>query len=75
MRDHYFTKTGIRRLMKESGAYIVEQDAVKELVDYLEEYGKKVTKKALEHAHDNGRKGIIPNDVAQALGGYVEMYE
>jgi histone H3/H4 len=61
--------------MKERGAYIVEQDAVMELVDYLEEYGKKVTKKALEHAQDNGRKGITPDDVAQALGGYVEMYD
>ncbi|MHA1794239.1 MAG: histone [Promethearchaeota archaeon] len=66
MADKYISKAPIRRLMKEQGAYLVAEDAVVQLVSYLEKYAQDLTKKALEVAQKDHRKKLLSDDVFSA---------
>ena len=65
MGDH-ISKAPIRRLMKAQGAYLVAEDAVVGLVDYLEKYAQEVTKKAIKVAKEDKRKKLTAADVEAA---------
>lgn len=52
--------------MKSYGANLVAEEAVTTLIDYLEEYAKEVTKKAIKVAGEDKRKKVTAEDVMAA---------
>jgi histone H3/H4 len=63
----FVAKAPIRRLMKDEGAKLVAEDAIKLLVSKLEEIGKATTKKAIEIASADKRKRLTGVDIQQAI--------
>lgn len=62
------TKTALRRLMKnEAGAQIVAADAVKYLLEQINDIAIDITKKALELAQHAKRKTIQRKDIKIAI--------
>lgn len=51
------------KVMKASGAERVSEEAKKELVSVLEEYGKKIGKQALKISNFSGRKTVQKKDI------------
>ena len=62
-----FEWSPIRELMKESGAEMVSHDAVDALIDYLGEYAREMTNKALEMTRHAGRKKLTKDDLEIAF--------
>jgi len=62
-KDSFIAKAPIRRLMRSEGAYLVAEEAVEYLVEYLSKHGGDITKKALEHAEKDGRKKVTGGDI------------
>lgn len=62
-----FAWSPIRELMKNSGAAMAANNAVDELIKYLEEVGAQITSKALECAKHAGRKKITEEDMKIAM--------
>jgi histone H3/H4 len=63
----FIAKAPIRRIMRGEGAYLVADDAVDLLVEYLTTYGKEITKKALKIAEEDKRTKLTGDDVYSAL--------
>ena len=61
-------KAPIKRIIKEEGAERVSADAVDTLVEFLEDEGEAVAKKAFEYAKYANRKTIKAEDIALAIG-------
>jgi histone H3/H4 len=57
----------VTRLIRDAGAERVSEDASQELVGLLEEYGEKITKKAVYLAKHAGRKTVKVSDILQAV--------
>lgn len=57
----------IKRIMKESGAERVSEDAAVELAKAMEEYAEAVSEQANKLAKHAGRKTITADDVKLAL--------
>ena len=70
----FFKKRQVRRIMKNQGAYLVEEDAVDALIDYIERKGKILTKKAIEQASEADRTSITYDDLLNAIGGVTVLY-
>lgn len=64
--DTIFSKTHVKRVLKEAGADRVSSDAIVEMEKALVEYGKTVGKKALELANMAKRKTIQVDDIKKA---------
>ena len=69
MAEKVISKAPIRRLMKNYGANLVAEDAVKHLIDYLEGFAKDVTKEAIAVAKGDKRKKVTAEDVMAAAKG------
>ena len=63
-----FAWSPLRALMKKAGAEIVAREAVDNLMDYLEEYSRNLTEKALEISKHAGRKKVTKDDLLIATG-------
>lgn len=61
------TKTSVRRLMGDEGADIVADDAIQFLVQKLEEYAVKVTRVAVKHMKDHGRKRLDATEIRAVI--------
>lgn len=57
----------LKRIMKESGAARVSDDAVEALADALEEYAEETSRQAIKLANHAGRKTVTEDDVKLAL--------
>lgn len=55
------------RILENSGAKRVSKEAAEKMADLLEEYGQKISKKALMIAKHSGRKTVQANDIKLAL--------
>ncbi|WEL22907.1 histone family protein [Candidatus Nanohalovita haloferacivicina] len=53
----------VKRIIKQSGASRVSEDAVEELRDELEEYASDRAREAKEYAQHAGRKTVQADDV------------
>ncbi len=62
-----FAWSPLRALMKKAGAEIVSRAAVDNLMDYLEEYAKKLTGCARDIAKHSRRKKITAGDMKIAI--------
>lgn len=60
--------------MKSQGAYVVEENAVDELMEHIEQKGKNITKKALAEANESDRTRVTYDDVLGAIGGLKVLY-
>ncbi|OIO21262.1 histone [Candidatus Micrarchaeota archaeon CG1_02_47_40] len=58
----------VERLIRNSGAERVSNEAARELADFLEKYAMKVAAKALKYAKHAGRKTITGEDIYLAIG-------
>ncbi|MBD3188543.1 hypothetical protein GF325_17055 [Candidatus Bathyarchaeota archaeon] len=59
----FIAKAPIRRLMRNHGADLVAENAVLGLINYLEEWGAKVTKNAMDIVKKEKRKRISAADI------------
>lgn len=57
----------IRRIMKGEGAFLVAEDAVDCLVEYLEGLVKKATLESMKIAESDKREKITGDDITEAL--------
>ena len=62
-----FAWSPLRALMKKAGAQIVSRAAVDKLMDWLEEYAKKLTGCALDIAKHSKRKKVTQGDMKIAI--------
>ena len=62
-----FAWSPLRALMKKAGAQIVSRAAVDKLMDWLEEYAKKLTGCALDIAKHSRRKKVTQGDMRIAI--------
>ena len=62
-----FAWSPLRALMKKAGAEIVSRAAVDKLMDWLEEYAKKLTACALDIAKHSRRKKVTQQDMKIAI--------
>jgi len=53
-------------MMKGEGAYLVAEESVITMVEYLVTLGKEITQKAQKIAEEDGRKKITGDDVFRA---------
>ena len=60
-------KAPIARIIKESGAERVSEDAKEELAAYLEEVAREVSKKANDYAKVANRKTVKADDIKLAI--------
>ena len=65
--ERLIAKAPVRRMMKEVGAYLVADDAVDLLLEFLISKGGEITKTAIKIAEDDKRKKITGDDVFQAV--------
>ncbi len=56
----------VDRIIKDSGARRVSIDARQELAKAIEEYGLKISEKAVEIASSKGRKTVRAEDIKEA---------
>ncbi len=71
-KNPYFSKTPLRRLMKQAGAGPVSEDALQSLIKQLEKRGREITQIAIKMAEHAGRKTVTAEDIQLALE-YVEQ--
>ncbi len=64
-----FAWSPLRALMKRSGAEIVSRVAVDKLLDWLEEYAKKLSACSLDIAKHSKRKKVNYDDMKMAIWG------
>ena len=60
-------KAPVARLIKESGAERISEDAKEELAAYLDEVARNVSKKAVEAAKFANRKTVKGDDIKLAI--------
>jgi len=72
-KNPYFSKTPLRRLMKQAGAGPVSEDAIQSLITQLEKRGRDITQVAIKMAEHAGRKTVTANDIALAMD-YVDQH-
>ena len=65
--DFEFSIRSIRRLFKNSTNKRVSEDSLKELGQEMNDFGLKVTKKAMEVAEEDGRETVRGEDIRQAV--------
>ena len=65
-------KAPVKRIIQNEGAERVSADAVDALVEYLEDYGEEVSKKAVAYARYAKRKTVKAEDIALGIGGSSE---
>lgn len=61
------SRSSVDRIIRSCGAQRVSKDASKELSRYLEEIGKKISKKAIKLSYHAGRKTVNAEDIKLAL--------
>jgi histone H3/H4 len=64
--DRAIAKAPVRRMMKEVGAFLVAEDAVMCIINFLETMAKNISKKGLIIAEMDGRKKITGADITAA---------
>ncbi len=62
-----FAWSPVRRLMKRAGAEIVSRNAVRTLLDFLEQRAKRLTETAIDFAKHSKRKKVSKDDMALAI--------
>ena len=56
--------------MKDVGAYLVSDSAVDALIEFLEQHGADVSKKALEFTVERKAKTLSAEDIARAIKSF-----
>ena len=64
--SHFMAKAPIKRFMKEQGATLISDGAIKLLIEQLEIQAKRTTKKALSLVKDEKRKRLSADDIVWA---------
>ncbi len=62
-RSGFISKAPVRRLMKDEGASLVSDDALKLIIKTLEDHAVKTTKKAIQLVKDEKRKRLTAEDI------------
>jgi histone H3/H4 len=55
------------RLIRKGGAERVSKAAAKELAKIMEDYGMKISKKAIDFAYEENRKTVRKEDIRKAI--------
>jgi DNA-binding protein len=65
-RTSFISKAPVKRLMKQEGARLISDGALKLLISKLEQIATKTTKKAMSLVKDEKRKRLTSEDIAWA---------
>ena len=69
-RKRYFAWSPLRAVMADAGAKIVARDAIKHLIEWLQDEAVRISKRGYVLAKHSNRKKITKDDITLAIKGY-----